>query len=168
MTKAPHRCDLKVDGVSDDDVYKDIVRISKRDRGSLRAGHIHCFKANGRSSYFVLRGVGNRIGYGKIFMDDAARTKLDLKRGQQFSFEIKEAGFWGELRWAFFATDPAYRVAARLGVLSFALALIALLPLVDPVLMLLKEGVALIAPLFALLADSVMSLFRNIVWHLTP
>lgn len=168
MANVSLSCHLKVDSVEDEDVYKDVVRIAKTDRGSLRAGRIHRFVANGRTSYFIIRGAGNRRGQGKISMDEASRTKLGLTRGLQYSFEITEAGFWGELRWAFYATDPAYRVAARLGVLSFGLGLLALLPLAAPVLTLLKHGVVSVVPLFALCADSVISLLRNIVWHLTP
>jgi hypothetical protein len=120
---------LKVRSAESEDVYKDIVRISEVTRDGLKTGRVHKFSVPEGTAYFILRGTGPEHD-GKLLIDEAARGKLGLSAGVERDFRIEEAGFWGELRWMWNATDPTYRIAGRLGVLSFALGLIALVPLV--------------------------------------
>lgn len=121
---------LTVQSAKDEDVYKDIVRIPQADRGELKTGRVHRFSVKGEGSgYFILRGAAERYN-GTIRMDSAARSRLNLGSGKTYVFKVEEAGFIGELVWGWYATDPSYRAAARLGVLSFFLAIIALAPVV--------------------------------------
>ncbi|HEY8948688.1 MAG TPA: hypothetical protein VIM56_07365 [Rhizomicrobium sp.] len=124
---------LKVRGAESEDVYKDIVRISEASRHGLKTGKVHKFSVPEGSAYFILRGSAQEND-GKILMDEAARGKLNLGPGAEREFEIQEAGFWGELRWVWNATDPTYRIAGRLGVLSFSLAILALWPVAEELL----------------------------------
>ena len=65
-----------------------------------------------------------------VLMDKASRYKLKLAPSEECDFTIREVGFWGELCWVWGATNPVYRIAGRLGVLSLVLGLAAFAPLV--------------------------------------
>jgi len=120
---------LKVRSAESDDVNKDIVRIAERSRSGLKTGRIHKFTVGDQSAYFILRSCSPDDA-GKIFMDETAREKLGLAGSVEREFRIERAGLLGELRWLWSATDPTYRIAAKLGVLSFCLGVVALVPLV--------------------------------------
>ncbi len=126
-----HSGNLTVGSGEERDVYKDIVRIAEQSRGNLKAGRIHKFITPNGSAYFILRGSEVPKNIGKILMDDVSRRTMKLCLGEPYDFDIREVGFWGELWWACNAVDPTYRVAARLGVLSFFLGLAALFPVVE-------------------------------------
>jgi hypothetical protein len=121
-----HKVRLSVRSAEIDDVYKDIVRISEESRGPLKTGRVHKFATGSGTAHFILRG-SSPSNVGKILMDEAARAKLKLEPSAECDFDIQEVGFWGELRWAWSATDPTYRVAGKLGVLSFVLGVISLI-----------------------------------------
>jgi hypothetical protein len=125
VSHAPHRVTLKAKSAREEDVYKDIVRITEKDRGDLKTGRIHKFKTSNATAYFILRGNGPSDD-GKILIDEAARNKLNLGPSAESDFVIQQVGFWGELRWVWSATDPSYRIAGRLGVLSLFLGVLAL------------------------------------------
>jgi hypothetical protein len=133
MTKrADHKVTLKVRSADAEDVYKDIVRISESSRSGLKTGRIHRFSTSKGAAYFILRGSGPEND-GKILMDEAARSKLNLEASVEREFAIHEVGFWGELRWVWNATDPTYRIAGRLGVLSLLLGLLAIVPIASDI-----------------------------------
>jgi hypothetical protein len=120
-----HSVTLIVRSARGDDVYKDIARVGRDDRGRLRTGRVHFFKTIGGEGYFILRGVAaSKRGY--IFVDSEMRTKLGIqkKEAKAIQFEIREASFWEELIWGWSATDPSYRANARLAVISLALGLL--------------------------------------------
>lgn len=123
------RLSLKLRSAEYDDVYRDIVRISEATRQGLKTGRIYKFAVEGASAHFILRGTGPEND-GKMLIDEAARSKLNLAAGSEVAIRISEAGWLGELAWMWSATDPTYRIAGRLGVLSFLLGLIATIPLV--------------------------------------
>ena len=110
------------------EVFQDIVRIHENSRNGLRPGHVHKFSTPGKSAYFILRGSEEAKDLGRILMDDISRQTMGLCLGQTEDFEIVEANFLGELRWAWSASETAYRVAARLAVVSFGLGVLALAP----------------------------------------
>jgi hypothetical protein len=120
---------LTVEWGRKEDVYKDIIRIRDDCRGNLKAGRVHRFTTAHGSGSFILRGSDDTNDIGKILMDDASRNTLNLCPRKEYDFKIREVGFLGELWWACFAVDPTYRVAARLGVISFVLGLFAFAPL---------------------------------------
>lgn len=122
------------------DVFKDTVRIAETDRQGLNAGRVHRFRANSQTFYAIIRGLEADKPL-TIRIDQAARSRLGLHIGQSCTFAITQSGFWGQLRWAWNATDPAYAVAARLGVLSFWLGLLSLaLTVKDDLLSLCARG----------------------------
>ena len=59
-----------------------------------------------------------------IRLDDRTREKLDVKTATIYQFGIREVWWLGQFLWAWNASDPTARVAARLGILGFALGVI--------------------------------------------
>jgi hypothetical protein len=59
-------------------------------------------------------------------MDERLRNLLHVSDGDEVELQFKKAGFWGQFGWAWSASDPAYRVAARLALLSVVLGAIGL------------------------------------------
>jgi hypothetical protein len=111
---------LTVKSARDDDVYKDIVRMNAKDRLTVRAGIIAKISVDGRSKFFVVRGVAGDQ-QGTILMDDVGRESLSVGIGQEYEFEIQPAGLLGQVRWACAVTDSAARIAAWLGVFGVGL-----------------------------------------------
>jgi hypothetical protein len=126
MRKSTHK--LTVHSAPEKDVYRDVLRIPASSRGALRTGRIHSFQANGHTIYGMLRGT--TADAGSILMDSALRDRLHLTSKTEYDFHIREAGFWGQVRWGWNATDPALMIASRLGVVSLFAALVSLLGLV--------------------------------------
>lgn len=122
---------LKVQQAASEDVYRDIVRVSERYRADTHGvmvpeGSVCRISAPGGTAYGILRGLGNsseRV----ISMDERLRNLLDVSDGDEVELQFKKVGSWGQFRWAWNASDPAYRVAARLGLLSVILGALGLL-----------------------------------------
>jgi hypothetical protein len=123
-----HKIRLAVRSIALRDVYQDVVRISEKSRGGLQTGRIHKVKVGRKAAHFILRG-SHPNNDGKILMDEASREKLGLEPSAECVFHIREVGFWGEILWVWGAINPAYRIAGRLGVLSFILGVLAIGPL---------------------------------------
>jgi hypothetical protein len=62
-----------------------------------------------------------------IHMDERLRNLLSITKGAKVEIQFAPAGLWGEFLWAWNASDPAYRVAAKLALLSVALGVVGLL-----------------------------------------
>lgn len=124
--KHPVKVQLKVSDVALRDVFSDVVRVHKSHRDFARAGEIIRVNCKGKHAYAVARGP---VGVGKtgIAMDLALRERLNVNPGEVCDFEFTKAGPWGQLCWAWRATDAMPRIAARLGVLSVILGLIGLI-----------------------------------------
>jgi hypothetical protein len=102
------------------DVYKDIVRIPQRDRGALKTGRLHKVSCHGGSALLVLRGRTSDDD-GKMCIDEEGRSRLGIDFGDTVEFTIQPVGILGEFEWAWNATDPAYRVSSRLGLIGLFL-----------------------------------------------
>jgi hypothetical protein len=126
MTLTKHTTTLTIHSARNEDVYKDVARISKKDRVGLRTGRVYRFTVNGRSGYFVLRGMTNKKD-GHILIDGAMRDRLGIEYGQNYAFEIAELGFFRELWWGWGATDPVVRASARVGVISLGLGVLSVM-----------------------------------------
>lgn len=113
-----------------EDVYRDIARVPENYRKDFRGraikeGSVCLLSCGGRRSFVLLRGLpGSQEP--QIRLDERKRNELCLEAGKTAEFSFSKAGLLGELRWAWQASDPAYRVTARLAVLSLALGLIGL------------------------------------------
>ena len=58
-----------------------------------------------------------------IHLDEKTRQALGLEEGREAEFTVRKVGWPGQFLWAWRAADPAYRIAARLGLLSVLLGL---------------------------------------------
>jgi hypothetical protein len=116
---------LKVRMADKEDTYKDLARIPekyRRDSSQLLIpeGRICKVTIAGRSRLLSLRGRLHE-NEALIFMDASARDDLKLEVGSEYEVALREAWWFGQFLWAWRASDPLYRVAARLGLISVAL-----------------------------------------------
>jgi hypothetical protein len=114
-----------------EDVYRDVVRIPERYRitksgKTISEGSV-CALATGRHKrvYAIVRGTldGEES---TVKMDERVRNALELQVGEEIDLSLRQAGPIGEFLWAWNASDPAYRIVARLAVLSALLGLLSL------------------------------------------
>lgn len=122
---------LRVHQAAKEDVYRDIVRIPEQYRLDAKGkivpeGAICKISTSDKTAHCIVRGAQNS-SLPEIFIDERSRNLLGISQGDDVDFEIKTVGFWGQFWWAWNASDPAYRIAARLSLLSVVLGLIGLL-----------------------------------------
>lgn len=110
-----------------EDVFSDIARLHLDHRPGAEAGKIIMLTVGGKTAYAVARGLRSGTSKGQIALDSAMRERLDVKANQVYEFEIKPAGFWGSVCWAWHSTDAMPRVAARLGAISVGLGVLGVL-----------------------------------------
>lgn len=115
-----------------EDIYKDIIRVNEAHRinkhgDRIKEGQVCRVWVNGRKCLAVLRGHQDSDSL-QIRMDDYTRRKLDLRENSFYEFEFKQAGFFGQLCWAWNATEIGYQVASRIAVLGFFIGVVALIP----------------------------------------
>jgi len=123
---------LEVHQLNKEDVYKDIIRVNEAHRTNrhgdrIKEGQVCRVWTNRRKCLAVLRGYQDNDAP-QIRMDDYMREKLDLRENAFYEFEFKQAGFFGQLCWAWNATEIGYQVASRIAVLGFLIGVIALIP----------------------------------------
>lgn len=109
-----------------DDVFSDIARVHGDHRPGIKAGHILTLEYEGKFVPLVARGShGNERGV--IALDLETRERLgDLALNKSYNFKIHSAT-WAEcIKWAWTATDPTYRIASKLSIVSFILGIIGL------------------------------------------
>jgi hypothetical protein len=113
------------------DVYKDMARVLDAYRLDAKGAVIPegrtCKVYVGSESIFLsLRGHNDHKNPA-IHIDEKTRTALGVQIHDQVDFTFHQVGWWGQFRWAWNASDPAYRIAARLGFVSLILGVIGLL-----------------------------------------
>lgn len=121
---------LKVSAAQKEDVYKDIIRVSEQYRRDYKGrlipeGTVCLIQVNSKKLYTILRG-NLEGGKKEILIDERLRNRLNLNVGDEVDFIFKKSGLWGEFSWAWNASDPAYRICARLGLISVIIGIIAL------------------------------------------
>lgn len=99
-------------------------RLDNRDR-RIPEGSVCKLRTSSASTYVILRGCANE-GVPVVKIDERQRNLLGLKLGEDAHLCLARAGYWGEFLWAWNASDPAYRIAARLGLISALLGILGL------------------------------------------
>lgn len=122
---------LKVRQMLRDDVYTDTARINEEDRidkdkRKISEGCVCKVSVGEKSKLLSLRGDPESMG--TIRLDDISRGEcgLGVDEGENYHFEFKKVGCFGQFLWAWRASNPAYRISARVGVLSAMLGVIGL------------------------------------------
>lgn len=119
--KANNTVRLQVRQADLGDVMGDIARFDKQHRtfnGKLvRAGRVVILQANQRTERVVARGPA-KLEKGEIALTSETRERLGISSGAEVDFTFAEANFFDEFLWAWRATNPTDRVAARLGLIS--------------------------------------------------
>ncbi len=121
---------LAVHRASEEDVYRDIARVSEAHRKdhegkTIPEGTLCKISLSGSKTYAILRGKADS-NQPYIWLDERTRNRLGLNLGDECDFEFEKVGITGEVCWACTASDLAYRVAGRLAVLSILLGLLGL------------------------------------------
>ena len=114
-----------------EDVYRDIVRVPEQYRLDRKCavvpeGSVCKLTVARRTAYAIVRGYTESMEP-CIHMDERLRNLLSITKGAEVEVQFALAGLWGEFLWAWKASDPAYRVAAKMALLSVALGLMGLL-----------------------------------------
>jgi hypothetical protein len=134
---------LEVANITWADVYKDVARVPedfRKDHNGqpIQEGTICWVTAGHRTALLSLRGQ-NEHGNPAIHIDEKTRATLGVTVRDNLAFVFRKAGPWGTFKWAWQASDPAYRIATRLGILSVCLGLLGLaLGVIGLVISLLK------------------------------
>lgn len=125
MPASVHR-KLRVYPLWREDVFKDVVRIPKQDRGLIREGSVCTISANGHAKQVIVRGLEETLS-GGIMLDAITREAMgNLQDGFYYDFTIKEAGIWGQIKWACTVADRGPRISAWLGIISVVLGIVGL------------------------------------------
>ena len=127
---------LEVHQLKEKDVYQDMFRVPDIFRTDLNdqpiAEGILCkIRTGNKQAYGFARGLedeSNQI----IRLDGLMRRNLGVERNGAFDFTFRKAKLIEEFRWAWSASNPAYRVAARMAVLSIILSISSLFIAVFP------------------------------------
>ena len=117
---------LIVKKIDAEEIYKDFVRIPEEYRGGIKEGRV-CKLRVGKNK--ILRSVRGLIGESNniIKMDEFTRARLGASNNRELTFTIRETWWIGQFLWAWNATDPTPRIAARLGIVSLALGVLGLM-----------------------------------------
>lgn len=113
-----------------DDVFGDVLRLNhefRRDREGrvIPAGRVCWMKAGNRQVMVVARGINGSEGI--AYLDDALRTGLGVKVGQEVEVTLKLASPVSELFWGWNASHPWTRGTSRLALVSVGLGLVGLI-----------------------------------------
>jgi hypothetical protein len=123
---------LKVRQIPDEDVYKDIIRVPEAYRIDENGNTIEESRAcriggAPRGSVAVLRGWRGSMS-AEIHMDEKTRNRLGVRLDECYDFTFRPVGLWGQLVWAWNASETGYRVASRLAVIGLMLGVLAFIP----------------------------------------
>ena len=122
---------LKVCKAAGIDVYRDIIRIPEHHRKyksgrTIPEGRVCQILVGKKKTYGIFRGLGDSSA-AVVQLDERIRNVLGLKVGEEVDFIFKKTNLFGKLHWAMISSDPAYRIAVWLGMVSVLLGIIGLL-----------------------------------------
>ena len=121
---------LTVVEAKEEDVFKDIVRVNSRNRrdrsdAPIPSGAVCRVRVRDRSVLAIVRGLSQSEG-STIRIDEFNRKRLGVKGGEEVQVGIERAGFFYEFAWCWNATQPSYRLTARLALVSVVMGFIGL------------------------------------------
>lgn len=116
------RIDLKVVQGLKRDVYLDTVRINEDNRGDLDRTLFYRVSHNKKSIYVALRGTTTKERV--ILLDDINRERLKVNLGEEYKFDIDPLTFGRQILPIWYASNPFTRLAGRLAVVGFGLAVL--------------------------------------------
>jgi len=115
---------LKLYPLFREDVFKDVARIGRSDRGSIREGSVCKVTANGYTKQLIVRGLEETLA-GGIMLDEITRDSMGkMQTGFAYDFVIKESNFIEQIWWACTVSDRGSRISAWIGVWSLFLGII--------------------------------------------
>lgn len=123
---------LKIVASRREDIYRDIARVPEQyrltPRGKrIREGLVCLVEIAGRRCYLILRGDEESPSPSPtIQLDGKSRDVLTVRPGQELEVRMKPVWLFRQVLWAWNASDPAYRIASRLGVISLFLGIVGL------------------------------------------
>jgi hypothetical protein len=114
------------------DVYKDMARVPQAFRLDVNGkpiceGSICSVTIGSRTVLLSLREQIENPGTAAIYIDEKTRNALGVAVHDTKEFTFRPVGWLGVLKWVWQASDPAYRVGARLGVVGVILGLVGLI-----------------------------------------
>lgn len=112
-----------------EEINRDIVRVCDSRRKTcnghgISSGSI-CWifvEETKRGTYAILRGHPDYLKYkyewdeNHIIFDETLRERLNLKEKEEYSFCFFEACWVCRIKWAWDASDPAYKIATRIAI----------------------------------------------------
>lgn len=112
-----------------EDVFRDLVRIPEAQRLDRRErpienGAICKITVRDKSILATVRGCGEDELPPYVFLDRKQRDALGVSPPTAYDFDLRPVWLIGQCRWGWHASDPAYRLAARLGLLSVTLSVV--------------------------------------------
>lgn len=108
------------------DIGKDRIRIHYRRRSNARRFSIMRVKSSKYSAVLCVLGLDGAED--EVQMDIDLRNAFNVQPDQTIELEVSSVGWIGKLRWYLFATDPAVHVPAWIGVWSFVIGALSLIP----------------------------------------
>lgn len=117
---------LTVRQVDIEDVFHDVVRVHLNHRPFAKAGAVVIVEHAGKKIRLAARGAPKNDKT-CVWLDLRSREKLGLQPNTQAAISFSKASLRDEFIWAWSATDPMPRAAARLGLLSVGLGFVGVL-----------------------------------------
>ena len=118
---------LIVHQASRSDVYKDLVRIPGSCLLSLMVSPGDICKITVAECSALVSVWGRKTKTLEILMDKRTRSCLGLEDHQAYDFSFRRVWWFGQCKWAWKASNPSYRIAVRLGVVSIGLGFLSLI-----------------------------------------
>jgi len=125
---------LTVHQLRENDVYKDLVRIPEahrkdKDGNRIRESTICEVTVDGGTTGRTVVCVRGSVRDTEpwIRMHDKTRLDLGVTERRDYDFRLTRAGWAKQFCWAWCASDPTPRIAARLGLVSVSLGVVGFL-----------------------------------------
>lgn len=112
------------------DAWKDVARIPRKYRKdvsgrSIRRAEICDVTIGDKHRLLAIHGCP--IKDARILLDSPTRIYFDVEIGSSYEVKLCPVGWFGYWRWAWKASEPAYRVPAQISLVSLFLGVVGLL-----------------------------------------